>query len=97
MPSFALEGSIDRKDRRSAPFLAAVGPPQENRRDVHDWQPLETAPVGEPVLVQVRGRDAPVVAIRDKDGDWQATWNGDLIMDPLRWAPIRIGFKAREE
>ena len=83
--------------RRSAPLLATAGPPEENRHGVHGLEPLETAPVGEPVLVQVRGRDAPVVAIRDLDGDWQATWNGDLIMDPLRWAPIPNGFKAQEE
>ena len=78
--------------RRSAPLLATAGPPEENRHGVHDLEPLETAPVGEPVLVQVRGRDAPVIAIRDQDGDWQATWNGDLIMDPLRWAPIPNGW-----
>ena len=68
--------------RRSAPLLATARPPEENRHGVHDLEPLETVPVGEPVLVQVRGRDAPVVAIRDLDGDWQATWNGDRIMDP---------------
>ena len=41
--------------RRSAPLLATAGPPEENRHGVHGLEPLETAPVGEPVLAQVRG------------------------------------------
>ena len=59
---------------RSAPLLATAGPPEENRHGAHDLEPLETAPVGEPVLVQVLGRDAPVVAIRDQSG-WRLAGN----------------------
>jgi hypothetical protein len=58
------------------------------------WQPLDQAPIGEPVLLLVRGREDPVVAIQDNDGDWQVTWSGDLIIDPIRWAPIPPGFDA---
>jgi hypothetical protein len=58
------------------------------------WLPLDQAPVGEPVLLLVQGREDPVVAIRDNDGDWQVTWTGDLIIDAIRWAPIPPGFDA---
>jgi hypothetical protein len=58
------------------------------------WQPLDQAPVGEPVLLLVQGRDDPVVAVQDDDGDWQVTWTGDLIIDPIRWAPMPPGFDA---
>ena len=42
----------------------------------------------------VQGRDDPVVAVQDDDGDWQVTWTGDLIIDPIRWAPMPPGFDA---
>jgi hypothetical protein len=57
--------------------LLAPAPEQTGSSPDHtNWQPLEKAPVGEPVLLVVPGRDAPVVAIQDEDGDWQVTWNG---------------------
>src|ERR687884_258274 len=52
------------------------------------WEGTKTAPVGEPVLVIVPGRDAPVVAICDSAGDWQVAWNGDLLFGATLWAPI---------
>jgi hypothetical protein len=68
--------------------LLAPAPEQTGSSPDHTyWQPLEKAPVGEPVLLVVPGRDAPVVAIQDEDGDWQVTWNGDVITDAIRWAP----------
>jgi hypothetical protein len=52
------------------------------------WESIESAPKGEPVLVIVPGRDAPVVAICDFAGDWQVAWNGDLLFGPTQWAPL---------
>jgi hypothetical protein len=46
-------------------------------------QASHNAPVGEPILLLVQGHDAPVVAIQDEDGDWQVTWNGDVITEAI--------------
>jgi hypothetical protein len=74
--------------------LLAPAPEQTGSSPDHTyWQPLEKAPLGEPVLLVVPGRDAPVVAIQDKDGDWQVTWNGDVITDAIRWARIPNEFE----
>jgi hypothetical protein len=74
--------------------LLAPAPEQTGSSPDHtNWQPLDKAPVGEPVLLVVPGRDAPVVAIQDEDGDWQVTWNGDVITDAIRWARIPHEFE----
>ena len=74
--------------------LLAPAPEQTGSSPDHtNLQPLDKAPVGEPVLLVVPGRDAPVVAIQDEDGDWQVTWNGDVITDAIRWARILHEFE----
>jgi hypothetical protein len=58
------------------------------------WEPIRSAPVGEPVLVLVPGREAPVVAVCDAAGDWQAVWNGDLLFGATHWTPLPPGLSG---
>jgi hypothetical protein len=38
--------------------------------------------------VLVRGSDAPVLAVCDRNGAWHDAWSGDPIPAPTHWAPM---------
>ena len=68
---------------RDRTFTRACTRTDGSSPDHTNGQPLDNAPVGEPILLLVQGHDAPVVAIQDEDGDWQVTWNGDVITEAI--------------
>lgn len=59
-----------------------------------EWQPIETAPKGGPLLLWVDTDDGgePMVLYRNADGDWlydgEPTYCASFYLNPTHWMPL---------